>query len=156
MTANALLILLAPLLLTPPGPAPADDPALCLRVARVHVGDGTVVEGATVLIRDGKIVAVGRDLPAPAGAQVIEVSGGSITPGLIDGNARIEPLDIIRASQRSPQQLVLEFFGHDGLHAGEQHDEDEAHVTVSRSMPCGKAFWTPASTTTTFFSPPVC
>jgi len=39
---------------------------------------------ATVLIRDGCIQEVGRDIPIPAGCQVIDVTGKTVIPGLVD------------------------------------------------------------------------
>ena len=44
---------------------------------------GTIEKGA-VLIRDGKIAAVGRDLLVPAGATVIDATGRYVMPGIID------------------------------------------------------------------------
>ena len=52
--------------------------------ARVEVGDGRVLEKATVVIRDGVIVAVAPDAPVPAGAQVLDGKGLTLTPGFID------------------------------------------------------------------------
>jgi len=43
-----------------------------------------VLENATVLIGDGKILAVGQDVEVPKDAKVIDVAGRHITPGLID------------------------------------------------------------------------
>jgi len=43
-----------------------------------------VIENAVLLVRDGKIVAVGRDVEAPAGARVVDAGGKHVTPGLID------------------------------------------------------------------------
>jgi imidazolonepropionase-like amidohydrolase len=42
-----------------------------------------------VLLRDGKIAAVGTNLDVPAGAEVIDVSGRFVTPGLIDAHSHI-------------------------------------------------------------------
>lgn len=42
-----------------------------------------VIRGGTVLVRDGKIVQVGQDLPFPAGAKRIDAAGKVITPGYI-------------------------------------------------------------------------
>lgn len=43
-----------------------------------------VLENASVLIQDGRVVAVGSDLQAPENAEVIDASGKHITPGIID------------------------------------------------------------------------
>lgn len=47
-----------------------------------------VVQG-TVVIADGKIVAVGAGVTAPSGATVIDCSGKWIYPGMIDGNTTL-------------------------------------------------------------------
>ena len=48
--------------------------------------DGTL-EDADMLVRDGKIVAVGRELEAPAGAVVVDGRGKHVTAGLIDAHS---------------------------------------------------------------------
>ncbi len=47
-------------------------------------GTGERIEGADVLIANGRIEAVGRALKAPAGARVIDAQGRWVTPGFID------------------------------------------------------------------------
>jgi imidazolonepropionase-like amidohydrolase len=56
---------------------------VAIRGARVHPVAAPPLPVATVLVEDGKIVAVGRDLPIPAGAQVIEGEGKTLIPGLV-------------------------------------------------------------------------
>ena len=77
----------------PPAQASPKEPVVVVRAAELHVGDGRVIQGGMLIVEDGDVVAIGADLEIPAGALVIEVEGGSITPGLIDANARIEPRD---------------------------------------------------------------
>ena len=47
-------------------------------------GEGGRVDNGAVLFRDGKIVAVGQNLSADAGTQVIDGQGKYVTPGVID------------------------------------------------------------------------
>ena len=50
----------------------------------VHVGNGTVLENATIKINDGKIVEVGTNIAIPSNdAQVINAKGKQVYPGLI-------------------------------------------------------------------------
>ena len=67
-----------------PAELPDPPPFYAVKDVRVVVGNGDVLEGATVLVADGLIEAVGVGLEIPADARVIE--GGSLTvyPGLID------------------------------------------------------------------------
>jgi len=49
---------------------------------------GTIANG-TVLIRDGKIAAVGTNVSIPSGADVYDATGKFVSPGLIDAHSHI-------------------------------------------------------------------
>jgi len=49
----------------------------------VHVGNGTVLEKATIEVNNGKIVNVGTNITPTAGAKVVDASGKQVYPGLI-------------------------------------------------------------------------
>jgi imidazolonepropionase-like amidohydrolase len=49
---------------------------------------GTIANG-TVLIRDGKIAAVGANVQIPAGADVYDATGKFVSPGIIDAHSHI-------------------------------------------------------------------
>lgn len=60
----------------------------------VLIKNGTVMtaakgtlENTDVLIRDGKIVKIGKNLTAPAGANTIDATGKYVTPGIIDAHS---------------------------------------------------------------------
>lgn len=52
--------------------------------ATIYVGNGEKIENGSVLLRDGKIAAVGADISAPDDVRVIDVKGRFVTPGIID------------------------------------------------------------------------
>ncbi len=52
------------------------------------ISDGDI-PGGSVLIDNGRISAVGKDLPIPEGCSVFDARGGYITPGLIDAHTHI-------------------------------------------------------------------
>ncbi|MCZ8115398.1 amidohydrolase [Silanimonas sp.] len=64
-------------------------PDTLIRNATVLVGDGTRLENADVLLRDGKVARVGQGLDAPNGATVVDGTGKWITPGLIDVHSHL-------------------------------------------------------------------
>jgi len=47
------------------------------------------LDGATVLLRDGKIVAVGHDVTVPEDATVVDVSGRWVLPGFVESHGHI-------------------------------------------------------------------
>jgi imidazolonepropionase-like amidohydrolase len=56
-----------------------------IKNARIVTVSGAVIENGTVVIRDGKIAAVGgSEVSVPSGAEVIDGRGLSVFPGLID------------------------------------------------------------------------
>jgi imidazolonepropionase-like amidohydrolase len=63
---------------------PSAAPPILLRNAVVLTGTGQRLDGADLLMQDGKIVAVGARLPAPEGARVVDAAGRFVTPGIID------------------------------------------------------------------------
>ena len=66
------------------GPPPEPPPFYAIENVRVEVGDGTVLERATVVMENGTITAVAEDAAIPAHAWVIDGEGLSVYPGLID------------------------------------------------------------------------
>jgi len=68
----------------PPGLALAQDVPLAIRGARIVTVSGPAIEKGTVVVQKGRIVAVGPDVPVPAGATVLDGSGKTLYPGLVD------------------------------------------------------------------------
>ncbi|MBI4410000.1 MAG: amidohydrolase [Gemmatimonadetes bacterium] len=57
--------------------------------ATILTAVGPRLENASILLRDGKIVAVGQDVTAPADAVVIDAAGKWVTPGVIDTHSHL-------------------------------------------------------------------
>lgn len=60
-----------------------------IRNATVLTAAGPLLERASVLLRDGKVKAVGTEVEAPADAVVIDGTGKWVTPGLIDAHSHL-------------------------------------------------------------------
>ena len=78
-----------------PVPAPhAQTPAggsVALTGARVIDGTGAApIEGATILVSDGRIQAVGKNVTIPAGATRVDMAGKTIVPGLINAHGHLQ------------------------------------------------------------------
>lgn len=72
----------------------ASTPALAQTIAitggKVVIGDGSApIDSGIVIVSNGRIVAAGRDIAIPAGAQRIDATGKWVTPGIVAGFSRI-------------------------------------------------------------------
>jgi imidazolonepropionase-like amidohydrolase len=78
----AMLVLAGSLFLRGMVPSAWAQKSIVVKAHKIYtVSRGTIIDG-TILVRDGKIVQVGKSIPAPAGAEVLE--GTCIIPGLVD------------------------------------------------------------------------
>jgi imidazolonepropionase-like amidohydrolase len=68
-------------------PATAQDVAI--RNATVMTVANGTIENGTVVVRGGRITAVGRDVAIPAGVQVIDGTGMYVMPGIIDAHSHM-------------------------------------------------------------------
>ncbi len=69
--------------------APIASAPVLITNATVLVGDGRRLDGADVLLQDGRIAAVGTALDAPANAQRVDGTGKWVTPGIIDVHSHL-------------------------------------------------------------------
>ena len=65
-----------------------------IRNARIVTVSGPDIENGTVVIRDGKIEAVGANVSVPAGAQTIDGHGLSVYPGMIDAGTNMGLVEV--------------------------------------------------------------
>lgn len=66
---------------------------------RIEVGDGTVIEQGSVVVRDGRIAEVGERVTAPEGVSRIDAAGKVLTPGLIESRAQIGLVEVPMAKE---------------------------------------------------------
>ena len=69
-----------------------------IRNATIMTASHGTIEQGSILIRDGKIAAVGKDLKASPNAKVIDATGMYVTPGLIDAHSHTAADDINEGS----------------------------------------------------------
>ena len=89
---------------TPPGAgslsAPNADPfpstyrpvasrPIAIRNATIMTAAGPTIQNATIVLRDGKIAAIGANVTVPPDAQVVDGSGKFVTPGVIDTHSHL-------------------------------------------------------------------
>ena len=112
--------LMLAVLVSPRGQA-AHGEVYALVGGRVFTVSGPVIEKGTVILRDGLVEAVGASVVVPVGARVIDVTGLTVTPGLVDGFGAIglpaarpaagagpAPAPAAAANPLAPQALALD------------------------------------------------
>ncbi|RMG43670.1 MAG: amidohydrolase [Acidobacteria bacterium] len=81
-------------------PAPPQDHPILLRGGDLHTVSHGVLEHTDLLFDRGRIVAIGRGLEAPEGAEVIDIAGRQVYPGLIalDTTLGLSEIGAVRAT----------------------------------------------------------
>ena len=92
-----------------------------IRNARIVTVSGPEIENATVVIRDGKIEAVGANVTVPAGAQEIDARGLSVYPGMIDAATA---MGLVEVGQGAPGTV-------DTAEVGEMNPNAQAIMAVN-------------------------
>jgi imidazolonepropionase-like amidohydrolase len=87
MTSRALPLLVFGLTLAVATPLAAQE--LTITNVRIVVGNGTVVERGSIVVRDGRIASVGAGTPDATAGQTIDARGLSAMPGFIDAHRHI-------------------------------------------------------------------
>lgn len=89
---GALLVVFCGLFLY--GALKADEKALAIRAGKIVTVTRGVIEQGILLIQNGKIIAIGKDIPIPKDAKIIDASKGSVFPGFIDSFTNLGAADI--------------------------------------------------------------
>ena len=91
-TPGVLAVLAAALALGSPLPAQVGTPppnSYALTNVRIVAAPGRVIERGTIVVRDGRITAVGAQVTAPGDVQVIDLNGHTVYAGLIDAASQL-------------------------------------------------------------------
>lgn len=75
--------------------APAAAQTVAITNAKLVIGDGSQpVDGGSVVIRDGRVVAAGPGVSVPAGMRVIDAGGKWVSPGIFAGFTRLGIIEV--------------------------------------------------------------
>lgn len=113
------LSLAAPLAAALAAPVAASAQSVAITGATIHPVSAPRIEGGTIVIRDGRIVAIGADVPIPGDARRIDATGKVVTPGLIHAQSALG-LGVGRALAEETDEEYRAIGGTtDGEHTGE-------------------------------------
>ncbi len=98
---------------------------IAIKGAKIIPVVGDEIEGGTILIKDGKIAAIGWDIGVPSGAEVVDAKGLYAYPGMIDSYCYLGLQEISGVSATvdnretgrvNPQVRAIEALRYDSMH----------------------------------------
>ena len=101
--------------------APAGAQTIAITGGTVYPVSGPAISNGTVVIKDGKIIAVGANVPVPSDAQGIDATGKIVTPGLVNAATQLTITEVgavnstRNASARGRDGIAAAFSVWDGL-----------------------------------------
>ncbi len=129
-------------------PAAAQD--IAITNATVATGDGSdPIEGATVVVRGGKVVAAGRGVAVPAGIEVLDGAGSWVTPGLFATITSLGLLDVGAVSESNDTRASESPFSA-ALDVAPIINPNSQHILVHRAAGITRAATTMAPSASIF------
>src|SRR5215216_4087686 len=101
-----------------------------IRNARIVTVTGPVIENGTVVISNGKIAAVGANVSVPSGAKIIDASGLSVYPGMIDSGTEIGITEIDSVAGTIDTTEIGD--NNANIHVDVALRPDSSHIAVTR------------------------
>lgn len=101
--------------------ASASAQTVAITGGTIYPVSGPAIEHGTVLMRDGRIVAIGSNVAVPGDAQRIDATGKILTPGLVNAATQLSVVDIgavaatRNVSARGREGIAASFTVWDGL-----------------------------------------
>jgi imidazolonepropionase-like amidohydrolase len=114
--------------------------------ARVLPVSGPAIERGTVVIRAGKIAAVGAGVPVPADARVIDGSGKIVTPGWIESATQIGIVEIPSGAEGTDDQASTDKELSAAFTVVDSFNGESTVIPVTRVEGITRAVVTPAGT----------
>ena len=109
----------------------ADSGVYAIKGAKIFTLAGAPIDNGTIVIRDGKIAAVGANVQIPSDAKVIDASGLEVYPGMFDPVTQIG-LEEVSAVKATMDTTETGEFNPD-VTAATAFNADSAHVDVTRA-----------------------
>lgn len=82
---------------------------LAIRNARILIGDGRIIERGTIIVRRGRVAAIGADVKVPLFARRVDAAGKTVSPGLIDAYSALG-MTLGRARSADPTARAFDAF----------------------------------------------
>jgi imidazolonepropionase-like amidohydrolase len=101
--------------------------------ANLHPVSGPEIKGGTLIVGDGRILAIGAagTVPIPPEAQTVELAGLDIWPGMVDGGSTLGLSEVGSLSETQDYADAAQF--QPELHSSTALHPDSEHIPVTRA-----------------------
>lgn len=113
-------------------PAGPQQGTTAITHATLHVGNGKVINDATVVFENGKIIAADAGVAVPAKATIVDASGKQVYPGLILSNSYLG-LKEVGNGVRGSNDLVEIGENNASIHSLVSYNTDSKIINVLRA-----------------------
>ena len=90
---------------------------VAIRGGEIHTMEGEIWLSGTILIRDGKIIAIGEEVQVPEGAEIIEAGGLVLYPGFFASSGLFTPDELKNFESFTPSASAADRFDFHGDYA---------------------------------------
>ena len=127
----SIFIIVSYLLSSDQIPAPNQDHPILIQGGTIHTISHGILENADILFVDGKITSVGHNLDIPAEAEIIDVSGQHVFPGLISAGSTLglQEIGAVRATRDYAEVGAV----NPNVRANVSYNPDSELIPITRS-----------------------
>jgi len=129
-----------------PRTVPATGEAIAITNARILPVSGPAIDRGTVVIRGGRIAAVGAGVAAPSGARIVDAGGKTVTPGFIDSGIQTGIVEIPLSADGTADENTTDARVSAAFNVVDAFNGNSAVIPVTRVEGITRALITPGGT----------
>jgi imidazolonepropionase-like amidohydrolase len=127
-------------------PVPAGGESIAITNARILPVSGPAIDRGTIVIRRGRIAAVGAGVTPPSGARVVDAAGKTVTPGFIDSGIQTGIVEIPLSADGTADENTTDARVSAAFNVVDAFNGNSAVIPVTRVEGITRALITPGGT----------
>jgi len=129
-----------------PRTVPATGEAIAITNAHILPVSGAAIDRGTIVIRGGRIAAVGAGVAVPSGARVVDAGGKTVTPGFIDSGVQTGIVEIPLSADGTADENSTDARVSAAFNVVDAFNGNSAVIPVTRVEGITRALITPGGT----------
>jgi imidazolonepropionase-like amidohydrolase len=130
--------------------AAPSGPAVAIVNARILSVTGPAIDRGTIVVRGGRIAAVGADVQPPQAARIVDAGGKTVTPGWLDSGVQIGIVEIPTSAEGSADENTTDARVSAAFNVVDSFNPYATAIPVTRTEGITRALVTPGGTGNVF------